>query len=155
MLLLLAGCSPSASHPRTPEPAGPSARAAAVLATAERYLGTRYRYGGTSPAEGFDCSGFVQFVFGRNQVALPRTSRQQAAVGRVVRGGLEALVPGDLLFFASGGRRIDHVAIYAGEGRIIHASRRGVRYDELGRGGGWFLRRHVASRRILAPGRRA
>jgi cell wall-associated NlpC family hydrolase len=124
-----------------------------VLATADRYVGTRYRYGGESPAEGFDCSGFVQFVFGRNGMELPRTSRQQASAGRAGPREIAALRPGDLMFFATSGRRIDHVAIYAGDGRIIHASSGAgrVRYDEIGTDRGeWYLRRFVTARRMLS-----
>jgi cell wall-associated NlpC family hydrolase len=131
-----------------------SASAAQVLATADRYVGTRYRYGGESPAEGFDCSGFVQYVYGRNGVELPRTSSLQASAGRPASGELTGLQPGDLLFFAASGRRVDHVAIYAGEGRIIHAASGAgsVRYDDLDTDRGeWLLRRFVTSRRVL-PG---
>jgi cell wall-associated NlpC family hydrolase len=131
-----------------------SAGAAQVLATADRYVGTRYRYGGESPAEGFDCSGFVQFVYGRNGVELPRTSSQQASAGRAAPRELTALQPGDLMFFATGGRRVDHVAIYAGGGRVIHATSGAgtVRYDDLDTDRGeWLLRRFVTSRRVL-PG---
>jgi cell wall-associated NlpC family hydrolase len=136
-----------------PHTAG-SASAARVLATADRYVGTRYRYGGESPAEGFDCSGFVQFVYGRYGVELPRTSSQQAGAGRAAPREIAALEPGDLMFFASEGRGVDHVAIYAGDGRIIHASSGAgsVRYDGLDTDRGeWFLRRFVTSRRVL-PG---
>jgi cell wall-associated NlpC family hydrolase len=130
-----------------------TATARRVLAAAHDYVGTRYRYGGASPAQGFDCSGLVQYVFGRSGVTLPRTSREQASTGRRVRGGVAALRPGDLMFFASrAGGRIDHVAIYAGDGRIIHASPGlgGVGYDDLSSSRGeWFLRRHVASRSVL------
>lgn len=124
-----------------------------MLATADRYLGTRYRYGGESPAEGFDCSGFVQYVFGRHGVDLPRTSAQQAGAGRAVPGAISALQPGDLMFFDTEGRGVDHVAIYAGEGRLIHAASGAgrVRYDDLGTDRGqWLLERLVASRRVLA-----
>jgi cell wall-associated NlpC family hydrolase len=124
-----------------------------LLATAERYIGTPYRYGGTSPLYGFDCSGFVQFAFGQQGVELPRTSRQQALVGREAPLLATALRPGDLMFFAGNGRGIDHVAIYVGQGRIIHASAGSgrVRYDNLDtQRGKWFLRHHVSSRRILA-----
>ena len=124
-----------------------------MLATADRYVGTRYRYGGESPAEGFDCSGFVQFVFGRQGVELPRTSRQQASAGRAGPHETAALQPGDLMFFATSGRRVDHVAIYAGAGRIIHASSGAgrVRYDDIGTDRGeWYLRRFVTSRRMLS-----
>jgi cell wall-associated NlpC family hydrolase len=131
-----------------------------VVATADRYVGTRYVYGGTSPQRGFDCSGFVQYVFAQEGVSLPRTSRQMARIGEPVdRGsddGLENLRAGDLLFFAHDGSRIDHVAIYAGRGRIIHssASGGGVRYDDLDtERGRWFAERVVEVRRLVADGR--
>src|SRR5918993_4334944 len=78
-----------------------SASAARVLATARRYLGARYRYGGESPASGFDCSGFVQYVYGRHGVDLPRTSRLQASAGHSIPRDVQSLQPGDLLLFAS------------------------------------------------------
>jgi len=144
--------SPASARPRT-RPASASARS--LLATADQYLGTRYVYGGATP-RGFDCSGFVQYVFRRQGVPLPRTSRQQATVGERVGGGTAALRAGDLMLFASNGVRIDHVAVYAGDGRIIHSSSSGggVRYDDLStRRGRWFVDHHVASRRVLADGR--
>jgi cell wall-associated NlpC family hydrolase len=132
-----------------------SASAAAVLATADRYVGTPYVWGGTTP-KGFDCSGFVQYVFRRHGVNLPRTSRQQAGVGQPVVTALESLRAGDLMFFASNGSRIDHIAIYVGNNRIIHSSSsgNGVAYDNLSSNRGrWFADHHVASRRVLANGR--
>jgi cell wall-associated NlpC family hydrolase len=133
-----------------------SASAARVLATADRYVGTRYRYGGESPAEGFDCSGFVQFVYGRHGVELPRSSYQQVSAGRPAPAGITALRPGDLMFFSAGGRRVDHVAIYAGDGRIIHATSGAgtVRYDDFETDRGkWLLQRLVTSRRVLPQAR--
>ena len=135
--------------------ARPAARASSVLATADRYVGTRYVYGGATP-KGFDCSGFVQYVFARHDVKLPRTSRQQATAGKRLSSGVAALEPGDLMFFASNGSRIDHVAIYAGKNRIIHSSAggKGVRYDDLSSSRGkWFLEHHVSSRRVITDGR--
>jgi cell wall-associated NlpC family hydrolase len=91
-------------------------------------------------------------VFGRHDIELPRTSRQQATAGTRVSGGLAALRPGDLLLFSSTGGRIDHVAIYAGEGRILHSSRGlgGVGYDDLSSTRGrWFMEHHVSSRRVV------
>jgi cell wall-associated NlpC family hydrolase len=123
-----------------------------VLSTADRYLGVRYRYGGTTPERGFDCSGFVQHVFAEQGVSLPRTSRQQALAGRGVVPLLNELTAGDLVLFAQNGTRIDHVAIYAGRGRIIHStsSGGGVRYDDLSTPRGkWFVEHMVAARRIL------
>jgi cell wall-associated NlpC family hydrolase len=129
-----------------------SASAAQVLATARRYLGERYRYGGETPGIGFDCSGFVQYVFGRHGVNLPRTSREQASAGRALPRGVTSLRPGDLMVFSSKGGRVDHVAIYAGDNRILHSSAGagGVVYDDLSTARGkWYLTRHVPSRRVL------
>jgi cell wall-associated NlpC family hydrolase len=139
---------PAARAPR----ARATASAARVLATAERYLGTRYRYGGESPGAGFDCSGFVQYVFGRNGVDLPRTSRQQATAGRPLPVQVDSLKPGDLMLFSSKGVRIDHIAIYVGNNRMLHSSAGAgkVLYDDLSTARGkWYLARHVASRRVL------
>ena len=104
------------------------------------------------PSSGFDCSGFVHYIYARHGIDLPRTSRGQATAGSKVSGGAAALRPGDLMLFASTGGRIDHVAIYAGQGRMIHssASAKGVGYDDLSSARGrWFMERHVASRRVL------
>jgi cell wall-associated NlpC family hydrolase len=128
---------------------GSSARR--VIPTAERYIGTPYRWGGTSPNTGFDCSGFVQYVFAKHGVKLPRTSRQQAQVGSYMPARFSALAPGDLVMFAEDGSNISHVAIYAGGNRIIHATSSGgeVRYDDLdSRRGQWFEDHIVAARRI-------
>jgi cell wall-associated NlpC family hydrolase len=122
-----------------------------VLPTARRYVGTKYVYGGTSPTTGFDCSGFVQYVFAHHGVKLPRTSRQQVGAGRRVEPRVSSLRPGDLVFFAAHGSRISHVAIYAGSDRIIHATSSGgeVRYDDFSTSrGAWFASRIVAARRV-------
>ena len=127
-----------------------SAPATRVLSTADRYVGVPYRYGGTSPATGFDCSGFVQYVFARQGVQLPRTAREQAQVGQRLAPDWRAVAAGDLVMFEEEGR-IGHVAIYAGHNRIIHSSSSGggVRYDDLGtRRGGWFMDHMVAARRV-------
>jgi cell wall-associated NlpC family hydrolase len=88
-------------------------------------------------------------------VELPRTAREQVKAGKAAPLQATALRPGDLMFFDGRGSGIDHAAIYAGQGRIIHASAGSgrVRYDYLDSSRGkWFLRHHVASRRILADG---
>jgi cell wall-associated NlpC family hydrolase len=129
-----------------------SASASRVLTTGKRYLGTPYRYGGASPATGFDCSGFVYYIFGRNGVDLPRTSRLQAGSGRSVPRSVDSLVPGDLMLFSSRGRGVDHVAIYVGNNRMMHSTAGAgkVVYDDLSTARGkWYLARHVASRRVL------
>jgi cell wall-associated NlpC family hydrolase len=129
--------------------------ASRVLPTAQRYLGVPYRWGGTSPKTGFDCSGFVLYVFAKHGTRLPRTSREQASRGQRLRPVWSALRPGDLVMFAEPGRRITHVAIYAGQRRIIHASGSGrkVRFDALDtKRGKWYARRLVAARRVSLRG---
>jgi cell wall-associated NlpC family hydrolase len=122
-----------------------------VLKTAKRYLGVRYRLGGTKPSA-FDCSGFVRYVFARHGVELPRTAREQSGVGHSIVVGVDSLRVGDLLFFRTKRGRASHVAMYVGEGRIIHASSgsRRVRYDDLGSPRGrWFIEHLTSVRRVL------
>ena len=128
----------------------PSGSAMRLLSTASDYIGTPYRRGGSSPSSGFDASGFVRFIFARLGVVLPRTSRDQARVGEGVRTDLRVIAPGDLLLFQDDGG-INHVAIYAGRGRIVHSSETGggVRYDDLDSDRGrWFMAHLVAARRV-------
>ena len=130
----------------------PSRFASRILSTADEYIGTRYRYGGTSPHNGFDAAGFVQWVYWREGVRLPHSARRMADLGDPVSTREGTLRPGDLLFFANDGDNVNHVAIYAGGDRIIHstASGNGVRYDVLGEGdrGRWFASHLVMARRI-------
>jgi cell wall-associated NlpC family hydrolase len=132
-----------------------SRTAAAVIPTAERYIGVRYKWGGTTPSGGFDCSGYVQYVFAKHGVKLPRTSRAQAFAGNRVALDFAALRTGDLIMFSQGGidggRAISHVAIYAGDRRIIHSSKsgQGVRYDNLmSSRGQWYRDNAVVARRV-------
>ena len=145
--------SPSVSRPSNPPP---TAAAARVLNDAERYIGVPYKWGGSSPSTGFDCSGFVKWVYRDQGVQLPRTSREQARAGQGVPLDLDAFRAGDLVLFAEDNEPISHVAIYAGNGRIIHSSSsgNGVRYDDLLSGRGqWFLEHIVAARRLSSNGR--
>ncbi len=140
---------------RTTWPASTTASAAArrVVPDAEQYIGVPYVYGGDSP-RGFDCSGFVQYVYARQGVDLPRTSGQMAGSGMAVSPTPRAMAIGDLMLFSQGGR-ISHVAIYAGSGRFIHSSSsgHGVRYDDLNTPRGqWFADHLVAVRRVAGGG---
>ena len=124
-----------------------------VLATADDLVGTRYRFGGTTPADGFDCSGFVRWVFSEHGIDLPRTAREMGTAGHRIPARRTELAPGDLLLFAERGARVSHVAIYVGGGRIVHASsgQGEVRYDDLDSARGRWFRRHVVSaRRVIA-----
>ena len=146
---------PSRVPTRMPAPSGGGASASRVLAKADDYLGVRYKWGGTSPSTGFDCSGYVQYVYAREGVRLPRTSRQQAAAGTRRATRWDAAGPGDLVMFANPGEAISHVAFYVGGGRILHSSSSGggVRYDDLGtKRGRWYRERLVAVRRVSGNG---
>ncbi|MCL6517339.1 NlpC/P60 family protein [Alicyclobacillus sp.] len=100
-------------------------KADAILATAQSLIGVPYQWGGDSPATGFDCSGFVQYVFGQNGISLPRESHDQATVGTFVPAN--QLRKGDLLFFtgtypSNWPNGVTHVAIYLGNGDMIESS---------------------------------
>lgn len=98
-----------------------SPEAASVIATAKQYLGVKYQWGGSTPETGFDCSGYISYVFGQNGIKLPRISGDQYTVGTKVT--FNDLQPGDLVFFSfvSSGA-ISHVGIYLGDGQFINAS---------------------------------
>lgn len=118
---------------------GIDGRRGAILEAARDLIGTPYVWGGTGK-NGVDCSGLVQYVFGKFGIEMPRVSYQQANQGR--RVGLNALKPGDLVAWDNSSRNngADHIAIYLGGGRIIEAPRPGlsVRVRKLGRDeGAW------------------
>ncbi len=118
----------------------------ALVATAKKYLGTKYVWGGSSPS-GFDCSGFVQYVCAQNGISVPRTSRDQAKVGVAV--SKSDLQPGDLLFFAKNGV-VHHVGIYIGNGQMIHSPQTGdvVKISSINttyRINGYYCARRVTS----------
>lgn len=92
-----------------------------IVSKARSQIGTHYKLGGTNPNRALDCSGLVKYVMGALDVMLPRTARQQATVGREIPKDLAALKPGDLLTFGRG-KKISHIGIYVGEGRMVHAS---------------------------------
>ncbi|HVX38169.1 MAG TPA: C40 family peptidase [Gemmatimonadaceae bacterium] len=136
---------------RIPSSPAPSAEAASILHTASEYVGVPYVWGGNTPRQGFDCSGFTKYIFAKYGIDLPRTSRGQAQVGEAIPADFRDLRPGDLMMFAEPGQAISHVAIYAGNGRIIHSSSSngGVGYTDLNTGGDWFVAYFVVARRVL------
>jgi cell wall-associated NlpC family hydrolase len=93
-----------------------------VVALARAQIGKRYRTGGTSPDQGFDCSGLVKYILGAFQVRVPRTSSEQSRVGSAIPRDPAQLRPGDLLLFGRPKDGVSHVGIYVGNGRFIHAS---------------------------------
>lgn len=126
---------------------------AGVIASATSVLGTPYTWGGTGKdGSGFDCSGLIQWAYGQHGIRLPRVSRDQAHEGRSVPKRLDALAPGDILTFSNSGNFITHVALYVGDGKIIHSANGGVQVSRLSPDdpyGRWWWRRWVGVRRIV------
>lgn len=103
-----------------------------VIDAALALAGTPYRSGGTTPQTGFDCSGFVRYVFNQAvNIALPASAKNIANVGKVI--DVDALSPGDLVFFNTMQSAYSHVAIYLGDNTFIHAPSKGgvVRVDRM------------------------
>jgi murein DD-endopeptidase len=117
VLALAAGCR-SRPPERVEVPAASPGEALAQEALAQ--LGSPYRYGGSTP-EGFDCSGLVLHVHDRAGIEVPRTAAQQFRAARPI--DITELAPGDLVFFRTQRRKVDHVGIYVGQGQFVHAPR--------------------------------
>lgn len=120
-----------------------------VLQRAFSLLGTPYRWGGTSPESGFDCSGLVGYVFRTIGIDLPRVSRAMASEGTPV-SDRNALAEGDLVFFGRRGR-VDHVGIYIGDGKFLHAPRTGRDVTVSSLASGYWAQKFLSARR-LSPG---
>jgi len=110
------------------------------------FLGTRYRFGGSSKSGGIDCSGFVQKVFRELEVSLPRTAREQFEVGNTVAQG--DLQKGDLIFFSTYASYASHVGIYLGNNRMIHASSRDRQVVISPMNTPYFRSRYLGAKRI-------
>jgi cell wall-associated NlpC family hydrolase len=137
---------PAPAEPSTgassPPPADAS-RGAQVVAIAMRYLGVPYRWGGASPSQGFDCSGFTMYVFAQIGVSLPHYAAAQYGLGAAV--SKDELQPGDLVFF----RGLGHMGMYIGGGSFIHAPRTGdvVKISSLAES--YYVANWVGARRVL------
>ena len=127
-------------------PAG-EGRIKGMLQRALALLGTPYRWGGNSPDKGFDCSGLVGYVF-RNAlgIELPRVSREMAKTGELISDRAD-LSEGDLVFFGRKGR-VDHVGIYLGEGRFVHAPRTGKDVTVSSLETGYWSGKFMEARRV-------
>jgi cell wall-associated NlpC family hydrolase len=116
-------------------------------------MGRPYEYGGTGEGgSGFDCSGLIQYAFGKHGISLPRRSVDQAREGKKIDRKLDQLKPADLLTFSNRGGPVTHVGMYVGEGRFIHSATRGVQVSTLSAGdpyGRWWYKRWIGVRRIL------
>jgi cell wall-associated NlpC family hydrolase len=117
-----------------------------LFSDVSQYIGIRYRFGGQTPS-GFDCSGFVRYMFGKVfDMQLPRTSREMSSIG--TRVPFCDLKPGDLVFFRNKRNQINHVGIFVGDGTFVHSSlSRGITSDRLHEK--YFETRFAAAVRIL------
>jgi cell wall-associated NlpC family hydrolase len=136
--MVLAGC---ASAPGVREP-GVGER---IAGNALAQLGRPYLYGGGTP-QGFDCSGLVRFAYLGAGISVPRTTIDQFRAARAVKPG--KVQPGDLLFFRIDGREVSHVAIYAGDGRFVHAPQTGKAVETRQLDDDYYRRRLVGAGRL-------
>ncbi len=154
-VLALGGCSlirrPPPQAPVTPplaaQPSAADARGEEIAATAAGLVGSPYEFGGADAA-GFDCSGLALYVYAHAGIAIPRTARAQQRAGQAVPPG--ELAPGDLVFFAFGRGGVDHVGVYLGRGRFVHAPHRGVAVSIGDLANEYFARHLVNGGRFLA-----
>jgi len=152
LLFLCAFFTAFAAHAR---PERTSAQASEYREAAAREalvkVGIRYRYGGASPEQGFDCSGLVTYVFEQAWgVSLPRSTADQRSVGHAVKRG--RLEPGDLVFYNTRNRPYSHVGIYLGDGMFVHAPRRGQRVRVENVDNPYWRARFDGARRLDPPG---
>ncbi len=148
-LAALSGCSLVAMRaPRSgaavaslpPAPPPHSAAGDAIAAAAAALIGTRYEFGGADVG-GFDCSGLALYVYERAGISIPRTAAGQQRAAQPVP--LAQLARGDLVFFRLGTHHIDHVGIYIGGGRFVHAPHEGVAVSAADLANGYYAQ-HLA-----------
>ena len=150
--LILAGCSTP-----TPKPTPPSTIAKfkedtsvgpeGISIAAMGLVGVPYRFGGNTPAGGFDCSGLIAYVYNNAAgIKLPRTVQEMSRAGQTIQNAAPA--PGDLVFFNTTGERYSHAGIYVGHGRFVHAPSKGgtVRLDQIT--SPYWAARYTEARRI-------
>ena len=115
-----------------------------IINTGKQYIGTPYRWGGTTPG-GFDCSGFVNYTIKKaTGKTVPRTSSALYQKGTKI--AKSKLKKGDLVFFNTSGKGVSHVAIYMGNNKMIHAASKGVKVDSLSNS--YWKNRYVGAKRI-------
>ncbi len=122
-----------------------------LLLQAMSLMGVAYRFGGTSPETGLDCSGFIQYVFRKSlRVNLPRTSAEMARVGRAI--DRDELAPGDLVFYNTRGFQYSHVGLYLGGNKFIHSPRTGKSVEVVNMSNSYWTQRFNGARRVNRSG---
>jgi len=137
---------PRLHRPHAPRLVQPQALGVRAVQFARRLLGVPYRWGGDSPS-GFDCSGFVRYVYAHFGLSLPHSSYADFGLGRQVSRG--SLRPGDLVFFDG----VGHVGMYVGGGRFIHAPHTGTSVQVTSLAEPWYSSSYDGARRFFSPRR--
>ncbi len=123
-----------------------SSRRVRLVEAGFQMIGIRYRLSGGSEKTGFDCSGLVKNLFSKFDIELPRTSREQYRQGEKI--DRDKLEPGDLVFFSSGGKNPNHVGIYIGNDKFLHAARKARKVIVSDLNKIWYTMRYLGARRI-------
>ena len=123
-----------------------SSKAKAIISTAKSFLGVPYVWGGQSPS-GFDCSGYINYVFGKHGITLPRTAAEQFNVGTSV--SKSNLIPGDLVYFTTYKEGPSHVGIYLGNGEFIHASSGKEEVTISNLSSNYYTSRYIGAKRVI------
>jgi cell wall-associated NlpC family hydrolase len=150
--LILAGCSIATRKPTPPSTIAKfkedtSVGTEGISIAAMGLVGVPYRFGGNTPAGGFDCSGLIAYVYNNAaDIKLPRTVQEMSRAGQTIQNAAPA--PGDLVFFNTTGERYSHAGIYVGHGRFVHAPSKGgtVRLDQMT--SPYWAARYTEARRI-------
>ena len=148
VLSMMSGCGLFRKHRVSALPSGSLTVGQQVASQALSYVGTPYVWGGDSP-KGFDCSGLAYYVYKKYGYKLPRRAVDQMSVGRSVRR--RDLRPGDLVFFRISKGSV-HVGIYTGDGRFVHAPKKGKSVEVQSMDNSWYRRRYYKARRVLKSG---
>jgi cell wall-associated NlpC family hydrolase len=150
--LILTGCSTPARKPTSPSTItkfkeDTSVGTEGISIAAMGLVGVPYRFGGNTPAGGFDCSGLIVYVYNNAAgIKMPRTVQEMSRAGQSIQNAAPA--PGDLVFFNTTGERYSHAGIYVGHGRFVHAPSKGgtVRLDQIT--SPYWAARYTEARRI-------
>ena len=160
LLFLAGGCATVAPPPAaTPVPEAPpkvaepivpapTSKAPEIVSTARSLIGTPYKYGGRSPQTGFDCSGFVGYVYNQFDIELPRSSSEIMSVGSPLQDA--DLNPGDIVIYNIGRKgRALHVGIATGNGTFVHSPSAHKKVEEVSLSSPYWQKRFICARRIL------
>jgi murein DD-endopeptidase len=142
--LLVAPKAPIFAKDSTPRPETVRSR---LVSMARSFLGLPYRWGGMSEQHGMDCSGLIKTLFAKLHIDLPRTSDKQMQSGEDI--AIENLKEGDLVFFSSDGAKANHVGLYVGNNRFVHAEKKAGHVITTDLNQPWYFKHFLTARRVV------